>query len=61
MTKHQIKKLRLSMGMTLDEFAYQLGYRNPQRASNVSRWERGITKPSAAALVLLKQLFSNTQ
>jgi DNA-binding transcriptional regulator YiaG len=49
------------MGLTLEEFAYQLGYRNPQRASNVSRWENGHTKPSAAALVLLRNMTQQTQ
>jgi DNA-binding transcriptional regulator YiaG len=57
----QIKKLRKSLNMTLDEFAYQLGYRNPQRASNISRWENGRTKPSAAALALLNSMASKKQ
>jgi DNA-binding transcriptional regulator YiaG len=61
MTKEQIKRLRESFGYTMDEFAFALGYRHKQRASNISRWESGAANPPPPAFVLMKQMASKKQ
>jgi DNA-binding transcriptional regulator YiaG len=60
MTPTQIKKLRESLGHSQDEFAYALGYRHKQKASNISRWETGIATPPPPAILLMKQLAENS-
>jgi len=45
MDGHEIKEIRMSLGLTQEEFAHQLGV----TLCTVSRWERGKTLPSRLA------------
>ena len=55
MTKQEVKQLRVKLGLSQQEFATKLGI----GIMTVSRWERGITKPSRMAQRLLKEVESN--
>ena len=50
--KHDIKKLRTSLGMTQEQIAHALGV----SWITVSRWERGVSRPSALAFQQLERL-----
>lgn len=52
MSKHEIKSIRTSLGMTQTEFADTLGV--SQMA--VSHWENGLRRPSGSAEILIKML-----
>lgn len=52
-TDSQIKKLRISAGMTQTELARLMSVTR----SSVNAWEMGISAPTAAKLVELSQLF----
>ena len=52
MAKEQIKAIRVSLGMTQEEFAESLGVKQ----AAVSHWEQGLRRPSGSAELLIKQL-----
>lgn len=56
MSKHEIKAIRNSLGMTQTEFAATLGV--SQMA--VSLWENGLRRPSGSAEILIKMLRKQT-
>ena len=45
MESTKVKKIRLALGLTQEEFAHQLGV----TLSTVNRWENGRTTPSRLA------------
>jgi DNA-binding transcriptional regulator YiaG len=57
-TAHEIKTLRKSLGLSQVDFIARLGIKiKPDAARQmVSRWERGVRKPSVAAQALLRVL-----
>jgi transcriptional regulator with XRE-family HTH domain len=59
MRPHEIRALRLSLGLSQPEFLEMLGIKSARAATArqmVSRWERGERNPSAAAMALIEQL-----
>jgi DNA-binding transcriptional regulator YiaG len=56
MTPTQIRRLRKSLGLTMDAFAAKLGFDGKQRRGTVYRWEAGLRKPSAPVMKLLANL-----
>lgn len=52
LTAQQVKALREQLGLTQAEFAREVG----TTSLSVSRWERGIYKPSRVADRLLREL-----
>ena len=50
-----IRKIRLEMGLTQEQFAAKLGVSFP----TVNRWENQKAKPSPLAIQKLQKLFSN--
>ena len=48
----QVKKIRLALGLTQEEFAHQLGV----TLSTVNRWENGRTTPSRLAKKQIEML-----
>lgn len=50
---NNIRKIRLEMGLTQEQFAAKLGVSFP----TVNRWENQKSKPSPLALQKLKKLF----
>lgn len=51
----RINRLRLKMGMTLEEFGQQ--FNPPANKSNVKQWEKADNKPSPKRLAQLNELF----
>ena len=52
MTGHEVKTLRLSLNMTQEDLAHELGV----TVSTVNRWENGHTRPSRLATAGLDKL-----
>jgi DNA-binding transcriptional regulator YiaG len=52
MTGYQIKTLRERWGMTQEQFAGRIG----MTFSTVSRWERGVGKPSRVACIMIRKI-----
>ncbi len=50
-----IREIRLSMGLTQEQFAAKLGVSFP----TVNRWENQKAKPSPLAIQKLQKIFSN--
>jgi len=57
MTKQEIKQVRQKLGMSQQKFATKLGV----GMMTVSRWERGIAKPSPLALEKLHKLLDKVE
>jgi DNA-binding transcriptional regulator YiaG len=57
MTGHQIRELRLSMGMTQEEFAHQLGV----TLCTVNRWENNKVAPSRLAVRQLQHIATSNK
>ena len=56
-SKHEIKRLRLALGLTQERFARELGV----TLSTVSRWETGRSQPSALAQRRLEELLQKLE
>lgn len=52
---NRIRELRLSMGLTQKQLA--LMFPVPKDVTVISRWERGLNRPDADALVELTRIF----
>ena len=52
MESTKVKKIRLALGLTQEEFAHQLGV----TLSTVNRWENGRTTPSRLAKKQIEML-----
>ncbi len=52
MNGHDVKKVRLSLDLTQEEFAHRLGV----TLCTVSRWENGKSSPSRLALKQIQRL-----
>lgn len=64
MEPHEIKALRKKLGLTQAELYAAIGLKEVKADVahvNVSRWERGLVKPSSAASTLLAQLARRTK
>lgn len=48
----EVRPLRLSLGMTQEEFANEIGVTHPL----ISMWERGVRSPTGPAAILLGQM-----
>ncbi len=52
LTPHQIKKIRLGLGMTQQELAREIGV----AVSTINRWEKGKNRPGKMACKMLLNL-----
>ena len=52
MDKFRIKEIRLSLGLTQQEYATKI----PVSIRTLSKWESGITRPSKMAIIRMKQI-----
>ncbi len=52
MTPLELKKLRLKMGLSQENFAHVIGV----TAGTYNRWEKGVTKPQPLAIARIKSL-----
>ncbi len=49
--KDKLKKIRISLGLTQDQMAAQLGLTEVSRRSRISEWESGKTEPNRFVLL----------
>lgn len=54
----EIKKIRLSLGLTLEEFGEKIDGANK---SIVSKWERGEQKPHPRRLKIINEMYRNSE
>ncbi len=52
MSKEEIRKIRLALGMNQTEFAEAVGVNQ----ASVSLWEKGLRSPSGSATMLINQI-----
>lgn len=56
MTGDEIRKARLTLGLTQDEMAERMGLHGKQ---TVSQWERGVRNPQGPSVKLLELLLAD--
>ena len=61
MTKEEIRNCRQALGLTMDEFAAKLGFKNKDRRTNISRYESGRIKPHRSVQERLNKLMKRLQ
>ena len=55
MTYEEIKQKRIDLGLSQQKFAEKLGV----TVRTISRWERGVSRPSPLAIMGIKRILEN--